>query len=101
MMGIEQLDFLEEQADTALALLAEGNTEQVTQIIQALKPLITEEKKKIAGEGNSWYVYVCTACSLACRAEFKFVPNEKMLESCWLDGKKGGKFEQKEIRVES
>ena len=100
-MGIGQLDYLEKQADTALELLTEGKTEEVAQIIQALKPLITEEKRKVAGDGNSWYVYVCSGCSLACRAEFKFVPNEMMLGTCWLDGKKGGKFEQKEIRVEA
>lgn len=100
-MGIEQLDFLEKQADTALALLEAGNTEGVTEIIQALKPLITEEKRKAAGDEKTWYVYVCNACSLGCRGEFKFVPSEKILGVCWLDGKKGGKFEQKEIRVES
>lgn len=101
MMGIEQLDYLEEQADAALDLLDKGKTEEVAQIIQALKPLITEEKRKVSGDGKSWYMYICSACSLACRAEFRFVPNEKMLGSCWLDGKKGGKFEQKEIRVEA
>ncbi len=101
MMGIEQLDLLQEQANVALALLAAGNTAEVTQIIQALVPLITEEKRKIAGDEKTWYHYECTGCTLKCKGQFKFIPDEKALVNCWLDGKKGGKFGQVDIKVES
>jgi hypothetical protein len=100
-MGIEQLDFLELQADTALSLLAVGEVEQVAAIVQALKPLITEEKRKVSGGGKTWYYYECSACSLKCKAQFKFIPNNGLLKKCWLDGKDGGNFEQNGVNVEA
>ena len=100
-MSIKQLDFLEEQAAAALNLLAAGNTEEVITIVQALIPLITEEKRKVAGDGKTWYNYVCTECSLKCRGQYKFIPNPAVLLVCRLDGKNTAKFEQKEIVVET
>jgi len=100
-MSIKQLDFLEEQAAAALSLLAAGNTEEVITIVQALIPLITEEKRKVAGDGKTWYHYVCSECSLKCKGQYKFIPNSAILTICRLDGKNTAKFEQKEIVVET
>ena len=100
-MSIKQLDFLEKQAFTALDFLAAGNTEEVITIVQALIPLITEEKRKVAGDGKTWYNYVCSECSLKCKGQYKFIPNSAILTICRLDGKNTAKFEQKEIVVET
>ena len=101
MMGIEQLDFLDESADTMISLLDADQKEEAKALIQQLRGLITEEKKKVFGEGNTRYYYLCSGCSLACRTDFKFIPKSQYLKYCRLDGKDGANFQQVDIRVES
>lgn len=71
-------------------------------IINSLIPLITDEISRIAGDGNTHYIYRCSACSLACKKDMKFVPaDEKVLSTCELDGKKTASFVQTEIITEN
>jgi len=73
-----------------------------TALINSLMLLITEEIQKIAGDGNTWYIYSCSGCSLNCKKEMKFIPpDKKALTVCELDGKKVANFVQVSIGGES
>lgn len=73
-----------------------------TALINSLIPLITEEIQKIAGDGNTRYIYSCSGCSLNCKKEMKFIPpDKKALTVCELDGKKVANFVQVSIGGES
>ena len=99
-MGIEQLDFLDTSADTMISLLDADKKDDAKALIQQLRGLITEEKRKVSGEGNTRYYYLCSGCSLACHADFKFIPADKYLSYCRFDGKDGAKFQQVDIKIE-
>lgn len=96
----KQLDMLEDSADTALAMIEAGNIEAVKEIILGLKPLITEEKRKIAGDQKTRYDYVCKECFLKCKANLMFEPKENYLTYCRLNGGAGAKYKQVEKKTE-
>jgi hypothetical protein len=127
-MGIEQMDFLYAQSQIALGYLGtiSGNitsalevikdksdavtllnTAQTacvstTELVNGLIPLITAEIEKITGDGKTTYIYTCSACSLKCKKEMKFVPpDEGVLKICELKVDESAGFVQTDIRVES
>lgn len=99
-MGMEQLDQLTDSSTALKALIIAGKTEQALALITGLDELIITEKRKIAGEGNTNYPYVCRGCSLKCKTVIKFSAGLTYRSDCILDGKKDiAVFEQKEIET--
>jgi hypothetical protein len=128
MMGIEQMDFLYSQSQIALGQLgtiaenitgaldiikdksdavtlletAQTTCGQTTELISALIPMIMAEIEKAAGDGNTFYIYTCSGCSLGCKKEMKFVPPDpNVLKICDLKGDASAVFTQTDIRIES
>lgn len=106
-MGIEQLDFLYQQSQAMLALIEAGKVDatkldEAETLVNGLIPMITEEIQKVAGDGQTWYNYECSGCSLGCKKEMKFRPvNEKTLKECELDRKNVANFEEVSVGGES
>jgi len=99
-MGMEQLDQLTDSSTALKALIIAGQTEQALALITGLDELIVQEKRKIAGEGNTIYHYVCKGCSLKCKTSLKFPLGVSYPSDCVFDGKKNiAVFEQKEIET--
>ena len=71
-----------------------------TELVNSLIPLITSEIEKIAGDGNTTYIYTCSGCSLACVSTFKFAPPDvNALKFCQLRKDESANYTQTEVRV--
>ena len=85
-MGMKKYDILENGLNQAALLLAEGKTTEVLAMMQSLKPLIIEEKRRVAKDETMRINYVCKGCFLKCKKSVKFELSENEKKHCMLDG---------------
>jgi hypothetical protein len=83
---------------TALETMNSVN-DNAKMIVAALRPLIHEEKRKIIGDGKTWYDYICKACSVQCPVSFRYQPAKRTLKYCHMKDDQSADYKENGTRT--